>query len=177
MRRVSVIGNTGSGKSTVARALARALDAPYIELDALHWGPGWTAATAEELRARVAPLIAGDTWVVDGMYWRKLGGMVLERADTAIWIDPPWPTMFLRLLRRSVTRMLRRTATYNGNRESFRQTFLSRQSVLLFAIRTRPRRRELFSEWLGRPEFAHLALRRFGSTDAALRWAASVQRD
>ena len=177
MQRVSVIGNTGSGKSTVARRLAASLGAPHIELDALHWGAKWSEATADELRARVAPLVAGERWVVDGMYWRKIGGLVLERADTVVWIDPPWIVTFFQLLRRSLSRMLRRTALYNGNRESFRGLFLSRDSLLLFSIRTRPRRRELFQAWLARPEFEHLKVRRFASTDAALRWAASVTRD
>ena len=110
------------------------------------------------------------------MYWRKLGGLVLRRADTVIWIDPPFATMFLRLLRRSLTRIVRRTVVYNGNRESFRQTFLSRESVLLFALRTRPRRRELIAEWLARPDFAHLALVRFASAEDALRWVATQPR-
>ncbi|HEY6957223.1 MAG TPA: adenylate kinase [Candidatus Limnocylindria bacterium] len=177
MRRVSVIGNTGSGKSTVARALAERLRVPYVELDALHWGPGWTEATGEQLVARVAPIVAQDAWVIDGMYYRKLGGLVPRRADTIVWIDPPFVPMFLRLLGRSLTRIVMRTTLYNGNRESFRATFMSRDSILLFALRTRPRRRALLAEYLSRPEFAHARIVRFASTDAALRWAASVRRD
>src|SRR5205814_6595219 len=109
MQRVSVIGNASSGKSTVARALAARIGVPYVELDALHWGPRWSQATADELRARVEPMLSADAWVIDGMYWRKLGGAVLRRADTVIWVDPPFATMFLRLLRRSLTRIVRRT--------------------------------------------------------------------
>ncbi|MER6939714.1 shikimate kinase [Nocardioides sp. NPDC127514] len=39
--RVSVVGSSGSGKSTVARRLAETLGVRYVELDALHWRPGW----------------------------------------------------------------------------------------------------------------------------------------
>ena len=174
MRRVSVIGNTGSGKSTVARAIAERLQVPCVELDALHWGPGWSQADADELVAKVSPIVAQDAWVIDGMYFRKIGGLVLRRADTVVWIDPPFVPMFLRLLRRSVTRMLRREELWNGNRESFRTTFFSRESLVLFALRTRPRRRELIAEWLARPEFAHLNVVRFGSLGDALRWVATL---
>ena len=152
MQRVSVIGNASSGKSTVARALAARIGVPYVELDALHWGPRWSQATADELRARVEPMLSADAWVIDGMYWRKLGGAVLRRADTVIWVDPPFATMFLRLLRRSLTRIVRRTPLYSGNRESFRQSFFSRESVLLFA------------------------LVRFASAEDALRWVATQPR-
>ena len=142
----------------------------FIELDSLHWGPNWTPAPAEELRARVAPLIAEDTWVVDGMYYRKIGGIVLERADTVVWLDPPWILTFLRMLRRSLVRSIRRTELWNGNRESLRTTILSRDSIILFALRTRPRRRELLEAWLARPEFSHLRVERFHSLKDAMRW-------
>jgi adenylate kinase family enzyme len=173
MRRVSIIGNTGSGKTSVGRALATALGVPFVELDALHWGPGWTEANADVLIARVSPIAASDAWVIDGMYWRKIGGLVLRRADTVVWIDPPFPTMFLRLLGRSLGRIVRRTELWNGNRESLRGTFFSRDSLVAFALKTRPNRRALFEEWLARPEFAHLRLVRFRSTGDAMRWARS----
>jgi len=40
-RRVAVYGQTGSGKTTVAARIARCLGVPHIELDAIHWLPGW----------------------------------------------------------------------------------------------------------------------------------------
>ena len=42
-RRIHVVGNSASGKSTFGRRLAEALDAPFVELDALNWQPGWVA--------------------------------------------------------------------------------------------------------------------------------------
>ncbi|HEY6053697.1 MAG TPA: AAA family ATPase, partial [Gaiellaceae bacterium] len=93
MRRVSVAGISGSGKSTVARALAERLGVPYVELDALNHGPSWTEATPEELRARVEAAFAAapDGWVADGNYESKLGDLVVSRADTFVWLDPPLP--------------------------------------------------------------------------------------
>lgn len=177
MRRVSVIGNTGSGKTTVARAIAAALGVPYVELDELHWGPNWTPATAEELVDKVTPTVASDAWVIDGMYYGKIGGLVLRRADTVVWMDPPFASMLARMLWRSITRIVRRTPVFNDNRETIRTAFFSRNSLLLFAMRTRPRRRELLEQWLARPEFAHLQVMRFTSAGDAIRWARSAARD
>ena len=58
MKRVNVKGTSGSGKTTFAQELAKRLEVPYVELDALHHGPNWTEASADEFRARVRhPLI------------------------------------------------------------------------------------------------------------------------
>lgn len=56
MQRVSVIGNSGSGKSSVARALAARLAAVHIELDAIFHQAGWTELPVEEFQQRVARL-------------------------------------------------------------------------------------------------------------------------
>ena len=37
--RIAVVGTTGSGKTTVARRLARALAVPHVELDVLNYHP------------------------------------------------------------------------------------------------------------------------------------------
>jgi adenylate kinase family enzyme len=81
MRRVVVTGSTGSGKSTLAGELARRLGAPRVELDALHWDPGWQAAPRDVLRARVDAAVPADArWIVDGNY-RMVRDIVWTRAD------------------------------------------------------------------------------------------------
>jgi adenylate kinase family enzyme len=57
---VSVVGNSGSGKSTMAAALARRLGVPHVELDGLKDQPGWTELPRDEFAARVRTTIAGD---------------------------------------------------------------------------------------------------------------------
>lgn len=66
--RISVVGTTGSGKTTLACQIAGRLKIPHIELDALHWGPDWTQAPLQLFRARVTDAVKGGAWVVDGNY-------------------------------------------------------------------------------------------------------------
>jgi adenylate kinase family enzyme len=137
-----------SGKTTLGRELARRLDVPFLELDSLNHGPNWTEATPAELRERVEPVVAGAGWVIDGSYRSKLGDLVLESADVVVWLDLPRRVWFPRLVRRTVRRIVRREELWNGNHETFRGAFLSRDSLLLFALRNYPRRRRLYPDEL-----------------------------
>jgi adenylate kinase family enzyme len=125
VKRVAVMGGSCSGKTTVSGRLAAALGVPHIELDALHHDAGWQEAPPELLQQRVRAALdaAADGWVVDGNYGAKLGSLVLERADTAVLLDPPYLRTFGRSLRRTVGRTVRREELWNGNREQIRHVF------------------------------------------------------
>jgi cytidylate kinase len=142
--RIVVKGASGSGKTTVAVALADALHAPHVELDALHHGPDWSEPPLEEFRRRVAGATAGDRWVVDGNYDHKLGDLLLERAELVVWLDPPLRTILARLSRRTTERRRANADLWAGNRESWRTVFGGRESLFAWAVRThRSLRREL----------------------------------
>ena len=145
-----MIGPSCSGKSTTARRLATILGVPYIELDALHHDAGWTEAPAEvfQQRVRAALAAAPDGWVVDGNYFGKLGTIVLDQADTIVWLDIPYGTAIRRVLWRTSRRAFTRVELWNGNRESFRLAF-SRDSIVLWVLRTH---RAFEAKWLPRLE-------------------------
>ena len=149
MRRFSIVATAScSGKTTLGRELARRLEVPFVELDALHHGPNWTEATADELRARVEPVVVEDGWVIDGGYWGKIGDLVLRNADVVVWLDLPVRFWLPRLIRRTVRRVARREELWNGNRESVRNVFFSRKSLIGYALRNYPRHRRVYPERL-----------------------------
>jgi adenylate kinase family enzyme len=151
VRRVAVVSTaSGTGKTTFARALAERLGVSFVELDALNHGPDWSEATPEELRAKVAPIVATDSWVIDGAYRGKLGDLVLERADVVVWLDLPTRVWFPRLVRRTLQRIFRREELWAGNRETLRNVFFGHDSLLVFTLRNYRRRRLLYPEQLGR---------------------------
>src|SRR5947208_3451024 len=105
-RRISVVGSTGSGKTTFGHKLARRIGVAHIELDALAWGPNWTLVPVELFKERVSRAVEGDAWVIDGNYGgRGARDLVWPRADTVIWLDPPLGVIFARLFDRAVRRI------------------------------------------------------------------------
>jgi adenylate kinase family enzyme len=168
VKRVAVVATaTASGKTTFGRALADRLGVAFVELDALNHGPDWTEATPDELRAKVAPIVATDSWVIDGSYRGKLGDLVLERADTVVWLDLPVRVWLPRLVRRTVGRVVRKEELWAGNRETFRNVFFRRDSLLVFALRTHRPRRKRYAKELAR--FNVVRLRSMSELDGFLR--------
>ncbi len=176
MRRVSVVGTTGAGKTTLARALADMLGTTHIELDALFWGPGWSMAELPVFRSRVAVAAADDGWVIDGGY-SAVRDVVWPRADTVVWLDYPLAVILPRLVARIVSRIRDGAELWpgTGNRETIRGQF-SRDQLVWFAIRTHRGRRRRIVEMLKRPEYAHLRIHRFTRPSDADRWLEAQRR-
>ncbi len=145
MRRVVIFGTTGSGKSWLAERLAARRGLRVIELDQLNWGPGWVPAPIELLRHRVECEIRDGGWIVVGNY-DSVRDLAWRAADTLVWLDLPFSLviwrLFWRTLRRSVTR---ENLWGTGNIESLGRSFFTRQSILLYAMKTHRGNRRRFA--------------------------------
>ena len=168
-QRISVVGTTGSGKTSTASLLARRLGMPHVELDALHWGPEWTPVPLPLFRERVAEALRGPEWVCDGNY-KRVRDIVWAKADTIVWLDYPLSVIMPQLLGRTIRRALRREELWQGNRESLRQSFFSRDSVLWWALTSYRRRRREYEALFQGPEQAHLRTVRLRSPSATREW-------
>lgn len=156
MRRIVVVGTSCSGKTTLARRLAEHVGAPHVELDALHHRPNWEETPRDEFRALVREAMSGGSWVVDGSYHGKLGDLVLEEADLVLWLDLPMRTILPRLLRRTLDRIRNRVELWNGNRETWRGAFLSRESLFVWVLKTHWDRRRRYESRLARYNMVRL---------------------
>lgn len=99
MRRIAIIGCSGGGKSTLARALGERLGLPVVHMDSLFWKPGWAESDREEFRARIEAAAQADAWVMEGGFITHAAAR-FRRADTIVWIEQPrWLCLARALLR------------------------------------------------------------------------------
>lgn len=169
MNRIAIVGATGSGKTTLARKIAHHLDIPHIETDSVYWGPNWTPIPLEEFRHWIDIATRGERWIIDGNY-SKVRDLVWGRADAIIWLDYPFLLVFWRLLRRSIPRVFSRKELWNGNYETLRGMFLSRESLFVWLIQSYPRQKKTYPWLVTQPMFSHLAFIRLRSPRKADEW-------
>jgi adenylate kinase family enzyme len=144
MQRVVVFGTTGSGKSWLADRLAVKAGLRVVELDALFWGRDWQPAPPELFRHRVERETSAEGWIVVGNYG-QVRDLTWRAADTLIWLDLPLPVVMAQLLRRTIRRATTGEELWGtGNRETLRNAFLSRHSILLWALKTHAKNRRRF---------------------------------
>ena len=164
MRRVSMVGNAGSGKTTLGRALAARLGVSFVELDSVFHQRGWSPLPVEEFRHRVEAVVAGDGWVVDGNY-SAVRDLVWARADTVVWIDLPRRTVMRQVIVRTLRRTLTRVELWNGNREPLSGLFRldPERSIVRWAWVKHDRYAERFAAAARDPGLAHLSFVRVAS--------------
>jgi adenylate kinase family enzyme len=168
LSRINVVGVSGSGKTNYASKLAQRLGVPHIELDALHWEPGWQPASLETFREKVREAVSAPTWALDGNY-SKVRDIVWARAEQIIWLDYPLGTIMRRLLLRTFRRVAFRQELWNSNRETVKGLF-QKDNILSWALTTYSRRKRNYPLLFARPEFAHLSVVRFSSPREANEW-------
>lgn len=173
MNRISVIGTSGSGKTTFAGRLAGGLGVPHVELDSLNWEANWTPAAGDVFRSRLRQAISADRWVVDGNYGKDDCDLIWERADTIVWLDYSLPVILYRIVRRTLRRVIFSEVCCNGNRESLRIA-LSRDSIILWALQTYKRRRREYPPLLTALEQRGVQTVRLHSPREADRWLAQL---
>lgn len=116
MRRISIVGAPGSGKTTIGRWLAVSLDVPFVELDAIFHQSGWRDLPRDLFRERVLEALDPEAWVVDGNY-SAVQDLVWRRADTVVWLDLPRQVVMQRIILRTLRRAITRERLWNDNRE------------------------------------------------------------
>jgi adenylate kinase family enzyme len=166
VQRVLVIGQSGAGKTTVARQLATVLRVPHLELDAFFHGPGWESNPTFVSDVDAATATRG--WVVDGNY-PPVRDLVWSRADTVVWLDLARTTTLRRVLLRTAGRLVTRLELWNGNREQWR-TVLRASHPIRWTWQTHHPHRAAYEARLRDRRWEHLAVVRLRTPAMVRRW-------
>lgn len=88
MKKIIVLGCPGSGKTTFAEKLQKITGLPLYYLDAIWHKPDRTHITREEYDARLAEILALDSYIIDGNYSRTAERRIAA-CDTVFLFDLP----------------------------------------------------------------------------------------
>lgn len=144
-RRILCFGVTGSGKSTMAVALADALDLPLTLVDDLCWEAGWEPVPDEVQDERILPVLRSSAFVIDSVY-RRHNAIALANVDVVVGLDYPRAVSLARLLRRTIRRIRTRELVCNGNVETLGRA-LGRDSILWWHFRSWRSKRDRMRTW------------------------------
>jgi adenylate kinase family enzyme len=157
MRRISIVGATAVGKSTLAERLGTLLGLPAYHLDALYWRPGWVRTSDEEWGELVRDLVARDRWIIDGGFTDSMR-MRFEAADTLIFVDLPRRVSFASVVRRRLLHSVRPApGTAQGCRPMFNLRLL--RWIWTFPQDHRPVILEALSDYASGRNVVHLRSR------------------
>jgi adenylate kinase family enzyme len=94
MKRVAVFGNTGAGKSTLARRLAELTGLPLYPLDLIQFKVGGDPVPHDEYLKVHADILRRDAWIIDGYGDTPSAWQRFAAADTLIYLDLPMFTQW-----------------------------------------------------------------------------------
>jgi hypothetical protein len=178
MERILVLGDSCSGKTTLAARLGERLGVPSVDLDGLFWHrPGWQEPDAEVFRAMVRDWIDGkERWVIAGNYHGRVRDITWAVADTAVWLDFPLRVTVPRMLRRSWARSRSGELLWGTQRELFwpQLKLWSEDSLLGYALRNHRRLRGVFRDAASDPAWTHIRWVRLRNQRDVDRWLATV---
>ena len=175
--RFNVIGTSGSGKTTFSQQVAEILAIPYVQMDALFWGPNWYAPRDDEFLPKVQRALAQDAWVLDGNYTRTIP-IKWAQVECVIWLDYSLWTTMRQALGRAVRRSISGQELWEGtgNRESFRRSFMSQDSIVWYTLRSHAKTRRRIAALMTDPQYTGIRFVRLTSRQAADRFLESLRQ-
>lgn len=153
MKKINIIGTSGSGKSTFAKTLSKKLDYPYIEMDAIFWGKNWYWPSDDEFFNKLEESLMLDSWVLDGNYTRTIP-IKWKQVDTIIWIDFSFTRTLFQALKRAISRILTKEELWpdTNNRESLKNLF-SKDSIILWTLKNYHKNKIKYSSLNKNPQY------------------------
>jgi len=171
MKKVAIFGNTGGGKSTLAKRLAAMTQLPLYPLDLIQYRAGGGQVPHEEYVHAHAELLSKDAWIIDGFGTVETAWERFAAADTLIHIDLPLVTHYWWVTKRLLKGLYVAPEGWPENSPLWRSTINSYRVVGLCHRELTPRYRKLVADMATQKRVHHL------SSPAAIRgFLSSIER-
>ncbi|KRL08132.1 shikimate kinase [Liquorilactobacillus hordei] len=99
--KIIIIGNCGSGKSTLSKQIAAQLNYPLLQLDNLWHQTNYSTDAKEWFIQKQIKFMQQDNWIIDGNY-RSTMSLRLQQADVIIWLKISKFRAIWRIIKRSI---------------------------------------------------------------------------
>lgn len=169
MKRILVIGTSGTGKSTLAQRLSNVLHLPFFASDPFYWDAHWKPASDAKVLQQVQDVIRREAWILDGNFDNERG-LVWRQADCIIWLDYSLATICRRVILRNLFWVLTQQPTWSGNRMTLRRALSgSRHAIKSYSLK-----RQNYPHWLA--ELSGITIHRFHTTRETEAWLQSLKQ-
>lgn len=86
MKRISIIGGSGTGKTTLSNNLSKELSIPAFHIDGMHHYDNWKVRDKEERDKMIHEKVEMPKWIIDGTYPSTMDER-LKKSDLVIFLD------------------------------------------------------------------------------------------
>ena len=101
MKRILIVGISGTGKTRFANILGEKLNLPVVNLDSIFWKKNWVEEDEDIVKQKIRNEIYKDTWIIEG-YIEPLSLERVKAADSVIYLDYSGYTALMGGITRSI---------------------------------------------------------------------------
>ena len=156
MKKVAIFGNTGGGKSTLARRLSELTKLPLYPLDRIQYRAGGGKVPHDEYLKAHAEVIGREAWIIDGYGCTASSWERFAIADTLIHVDLPLAVHYLWVTKRFIKGIVVNPEGWPVGSPMLRSTIDSYRVVRLCHLHLTPKYRQLMTESAGTKRIHHL---------------------
>lgn len=99
--RIAILGCTGSGKTSLAKIMAKNLDLSHIEMDKLVWKSIKGGAIDANYFEKMNQAMSCERFIIEG-HWKRVESSVSDKIDLIIELKLPRKLILKRLLKRDL---------------------------------------------------------------------------
>ena len=86
VNKITIIGGSGTGKTTLSENLGKVMNLPVYHIDAYHHLENWVIRDKEERNKMILDKVSKEKWIIDGTYKDTLKER-LDNSDLVIYLD------------------------------------------------------------------------------------------